>query len=137
MAAEKGSAFLLKLSNGATPPIFTTLAGLRATGLTINSDAVNITNKDSNGWRTLLSGAGLRSVSLTGSGVFTNSTAETQLRTNAMTGVLDSYRIVFESGDSLSGQFLITRLDYSGDYNGERTYAVSLESSGATEFVAA
>jgi TP901-1 family phage major tail protein len=137
MAAEKGSAFLLKLSNGATPPVFTTLAGLRATGLTINSDAVNITTKDSNGWRTLLSGAGLRSVSLTGSGVFTNSTAESQLRSNAMTGVLDSYRIVFESGDSLSGQFLITRLDYSGDYNGERTYAVSLESSGITQFVAA
>ena len=27
--------------------------------------------------------------------------------------------------------FLVTRLDYSGDYNGERNYALSLESSGA------
>jgi predicted secreted protein len=25
----------------------------------------------------------------------------------------------------------VTRLDYAGDHNGERTYAVALESSGA------
>jgi TP901-1 family phage major tail protein len=134
MAAEKGSAFLLKISDGAVPPMFTTVAGLRATGLTINSDSVNITTKDSGGWRDLLSGAGLRSVSLTGSGVFTNSAAETRLRSNAVAGVLDEYKIMFESSDTLSGKFLITRLDYSGDYNGERTYAVTLESSGAAQF---
>ncbi len=136
MAAEKGSAFLLKISDGAVPPVFTTVAGLRATGLTINSDSVNITTKESGGWRDLLSGAGLRSLSLTGSGVFTNSVSETRLRNNALAGVIDDYKIVFESSDSLSGKFQITRLDYSGDYNGERTYAVTLESSGIAQFSA-
>ena len=33
MAAERGSAFLLKISNGATPPIYQTVAGLRTTAV--------------------------------------------------------------------------------------------------------
>ncbi len=134
MAAEKGTAFLLKISDGATPPVFTTLAGLRATGLTLNAEAVNITNKDSGGWRQLLAGAGVRSVALSGSGVFTNSAAETRLRAAAMAAEINDYRIVFESSDSFSGKFMVTRLEYSGDYNGERTYAVALESSGPAQF---
>jgi predicted secreted protein len=31
----------------------------------------------------------------------------------------------------MRGRFLLTRLDYSGDYNGERNYTLALESSGA------
>jgi TP901-1 family phage major tail protein len=134
MAAEKGSAFLLKLSDGATPPVFTTLAGLRTTGLTINAETVNITHKGSGGWRDILGGAGIRSISLSGSGVFTNSAAETRLRTLAMTAAVDEYEVVFESAEKLKGKFQIARLDYAGDYNGERTYAVTLESSGVATF---
>jgi predicted secreted protein len=36
----------------------------------------------------------------------------------------------FESGERLRGRFLLTRLDYSGDFNGERSYTLALESSG-------
>lgn len=31
----------------------------------------------------------------------------------------------------MRGRFLVTRLDYAGDYNGERNYTLTLESSGA------
>jgi predicted secreted protein len=30
----------------------------------------------------------------------------------------------------MRGRFLVTRLDYAGDYNGERNYTLNLESSG-------
>lgn len=30
----------------------------------------------------------------------------------------------------MRGRFLVQRLDYSGDYNGERNYSLVLESSG-------
>ncbi|WP_066650224.1 MULTISPECIES: phage major tail protein, TP901-1 family [Sphingomonas] len=131
MAAEKGSAFLLKIGNGATPPVFTTVAGLRTTQLQINGEAVAITSKDSGGWRELLSGAGVRSVSVSGAGIFTGSAAEARLKGNALSGTIDDYRLSFESGESLTGRFLVTRLDYAGDYNGERNYTLALESSGA------
>ena len=130
MASEKGSAFLLKVGDGATPPAYTTIAGLRTTQLSVNADTVVVTNKGSGGWRELLSGAGVRSVSLSGAGVFSGSAAEARVKASALAGILDDYQVSFESGERLAGQFLITRLDYAGDFNGERTYTLALESSG-------
>jgi TP901-1 family phage major tail protein len=131
MGAEKGSAFLLKVGNGAAPPVYTTVAGMRTTQMSINGEAVNVTSKDSGGWRELLSGAGVRSVSVAASGLFTGSASEARLKTNALAGAVDDYELSFESGERMRGRFLVTRLDYSGDYNGERNYTLSLESSGA------
>ncbi len=130
MAVERGSAFLLKVGDGAATPAFATVAGLRTTQLSVNGEAVVVTTKDSGGWRQLLSGAGVRSVSVSGAGVFTGSAAETRIKTNALAGVIDDYRLSFESGESMTGKFLVTRLDYAGDFNGERSYTLSLESSG-------
>jgi len=131
MSAERGSAFLLKVGNGAAPLAYATVAGLRTTQLSVNGEMVAITSKDSGGWRELLSGAGVRSVSVSGAGVFTGSAAELRIKGNALSGAIDDYRLSFESGETLSGRFLVTRLDYAGDYNGERSYTLSLESSGA------
>ncbi len=130
MAAEKGSAFLLKIGNGGQPVAYATVAGLRTTQLSVNGEAVAVTTKDSGGWRELLSGAGVRSVSVSGAGVFTGSAAEVRLRGNALSGMIDDYRLSFESGETMTGRFLVTRLDYAGDYNGERNYTLALESSG-------
>lgn len=135
MSAEKGSAFLLKVGNGATPPAFATVAGMRTTQMSVNGEAVNVTSKDSGGWRELLSGAGVRSVSVAASGIFTGSAAETRLKSNALGGLLDDYELSFESGERMRGRFLLTRLDYAGDHNGERTYTLALESSGAVSAV--
>lgn len=131
MGVERGSAFLLKVGNGAAPVVYQTVAGLRTTQLSVNGEMVAITSKESGGWRELLSGAGVRSVSVSGAGVFTGSAAEVRLKANALSGVIDDYRLSFEGGETMTGRFLITRLDYAGDYNGERSYTVSLESSGA------
>jgi predicted secreted protein len=59
------------------------------------------------------------------------SAAEAQIRANALSGVLASYQLSFEDGSKMTGQFLVQKLEYSGDYNGERSYTISLESSGA------
>ena len=131
MTAQKGSAFLLKISDGATPALYRTVAGLRTTQMSIAGDAVVITSKDSVGWRELLSGAGVRSVSVSAAGIFLGSAAEAQVRANAMNGTLDDYELSFEDGEKLRGRFLVQKLDYSGDFNGERNYTLGLESSGA------
>ncbi|MET4663490.1 phage tail protein [Sphingomonas sp. PvP056] len=130
MSVERGSAFLLKVGNGATPVVYQTVAGLRTTQLSVNGAMVTVTSKDSGGWRDLLSGAGVRSVSVSAAGVFVGSAAELRIKASALSGVLDDYRLSFEGGDTLTGRFLVARLDYAGDYNGERSYTLSLESSG-------
>lgn len=131
MPAQKGSAFLLKITNGGTPPAYQTVAGLRTTQMSINGDAVVVTNKDSNGWRELLSGAGVRSISVSAAGIFLGSAAETRVRANALSGTIDDYELSFEDGEKLRGRFLVQKLDYAGDFNGERNYTMQLESSGA------
>jgi len=131
MTAQKGSAFLLKISDGGSPATYETVAGLRTTQMSVNGDTVVVTSKDSGGWRELLSGAGVRSVSVSAAGIFLGSAAETRIRANALAGSLDDYELSFEDGEKLQGKFLIQRLDYAGDFNGERNYSMQLESSGA------
>lgn len=130
MAAERGSAFLLKIGDGAETPAYATVAGLKTTQLAINGDPVAITNKDSGGWRELLTGAGVRSVSVAAGGIFTGSAAEARVRGLALGGGIEAYELSFESGERLRGTFLVTRLEYAGDFNGERNYTLALESSG-------
>ena len=131
MTAQKGAAFLLKIGDGGSPATYDTVAGLRTTQMSVNGDTVVVTHKGSGGWRELLSGAGTRSVSVAASGIFLGSDAESAIRTHALAGTLDEYELSFEDGAKMRGRFLVQRLDYAGDFNGERTYALQLESSGA------
>lgn len=133
MAVESGAAFLLGMGDGGTPEQYRTVAGLRTTQLTLATDPVVVTNKGSGGWRELLPSGGVKSVSISGAGVFTGSEAELALKARALSGVLDRYEVRFEGGERLRGRFQVTRLDYAGDFNGERTYTLALESSGAVE----
>ena len=137
MTAQKGSAFLLKIGDGATPATYSTVAGLRTTQMSITGDAVVVTTKESGGWRELLSGAGVRQVSVSAAGIFLGSAAENTIRAHALAGTIAEYELSFEDGERMQGQFLVQRLDYAGDYNGERNYTLSLESSGPVTPVAA
>jgi TP901-1 family phage major tail protein len=137
MSAQKGSAFLLKIKNAGNPAGYETVAGLRTTQLSITGDTVVVTSKDSGGWRELLSGAGVRQVSVSAAGIFLGSAAETAIRGHALAGTIDEYELSFEDGEKMRGRFLVQRLDYAGDFNGERNYTLSLESSGPIVPVAA
>ncbi|WP_126172192.1 phage major tail protein, TP901-1 family [Altericroceibacterium xinjiangense] len=130
MIAQKGSAFLLKIGDGAQPAAYRTVAGLRTTQMSINGDTVVVTHKESGGWRELLSGAGSRSVSVSAAGIFLGSAAEADIRVHALGGTIEEYELSFEDGEKLRGRFLVQRLDYAGDFNGERNYTLQLESSG-------
>ena len=133
MAAQKGSSFLLKDNSTGTP---TTIGGLRSTSMTINGEMIDITTKDSSAFisggadkaRDLLEGGGVRSMSISASGVFTDSTAENNVRGFAFDGQIKTYQLAFGVGSTLDGYFLITSFEKAGEYNGEETYSITLES---------
>lgn len=133
MAIESGAAFLLKISDEGTPEAFRTVAGLRTTQMSMSVEPVVVTHKGSGGWRELLPAGGVKSASISGAGVFTGSDAELQLKTAALTGKVSRFEVSFEGGERMRGSFQVTRLDYAGDFNGERQYTLSLESSGVVE----
>jgi TP901-1 family phage major tail protein len=133
MAAQKGSALLLKIGSG-SPVSYTTVAGLRSTSITMNDEPVDVTNKDSSGVRTLLAQGGVNSMTVSGSGVFTDVTADATLRTAFNAASFSSYQIVIPDFGTYTGTFMIASLEYAGEYNGEVTYSVTLESAGAVTF---
>lgn len=138
MTAQKGSLLLLKVGDGATPTEnFTTVGGLRTTGFTHNNQTVDATNKDSGAWRQLLDGAGTRSITISGSGVFTDAVSEETVRGFAMNNQIKNYKMTFGNGDSMTGPFQITSYQRAGNHNNEETYSISLASAGAVTFTAA
>ena len=139
MPAGKGSSFLLKDNSTGTPA---TIGGLRSTSMTINGEAVDITTKDSNAFissgndkaRDLLQGGGVRSMTISASGVFTDSSTENNIRGFAFDGSIQNYDLVFSDGSKISGAFLITSYERAGEFNGEETYSLTLESSNTITF---
>jgi TP901-1 family phage major tail protein len=139
MPAGKGSSFLLKDNSTGTPA---TIGGLRSTSMTINGEAVDITTKDSNAFissgndkaRDLLQGGGVRSMTISASGVFTDSSTENILRGFAFDGAIQNYDLIFSDGSKISGAFLITSYERAGEFNGEETYSVTLESSNTITY---
>ena len=147
MAAQKGSAMLLKINvSGST---YTTVGGLRSTSISFGDEAVDITNVDSLGIRTLLAGAGTQSVSISGSGVFTDSTTEQLVRTtyyaqgntsdgsSAQTPAFKNFQVIVPDLGTFTGSMMIASLEYAGEFNGEVTYSISLESAGYITFASA
>lgn len=137
MTAQSGRAFLLKISDDGSPATFQTVAGLRTNQLTLNSEAVDITHKGSGGWREILPGAGVSSVSVRGTGVFTGSAGEQAVQTKLLSSSSADCQVTFEDGARFEGPFVVTSVEFTGDHNDARTYAVSLESAGAISFVSA
>ena len=134
MAAQKGSAVLIKTTVSGS---LTTIGGLRSSSITLNDEMVDISNKDSSNNRTLLPNGGIQSMSISGSGVFTDSASEQQLRTDFGASTFTAYSFIVPDLGTFAGSFQITSLEFAGEYNGEATYSVTLESSGAITFTAA
>jgi len=137
MTAYKGSDFLLKIGDGGAPEIFTTVGGMRTTRFVLDNQIIDCTNKDSGRWRGLLEGAGISTITITGSGIFTDSAAEEATRTNAFDNLIKNYQICFGNGNILEGMFQISSYERAGEYNGEETYSITLESASAITFTTA
>ena len=136
MAAQKGSSFLLKDNSGGSA---VAIGGLRSTSMTINGELVDITAKDSATFdgqsgkdigRALGEHMGIRSMSISASGVFTDSSTENLVRGFAFDGAIQNYDLMFADGSKVAGAFLITSYERAGEYNGEETYSLTLESNG-------
>jgi TP901-1 family phage major tail protein len=120
----------LKIGNGVSPQTFSTLGGIRSRTISINNDSVDITDSDNAPWRQLMSDTGLRSVSLSGSGVFKDEAAINTVENLAFSGLIEEFQVVFGNGDIIQGLFQVTSFEYAGEHTSEQTYSVSMESAG-------
>ena len=137
MAAQKGKDLLIKLGDGGGPETFTAVAGLRTASLGFNAQTVDITNADStNMWRELLGNAGIRSASVSGSGVFKDAASDATVRSIFFNQDLRNWKIVIPDFGEVTGPFAVTALQYEGAHDGEVKISLSLASAGALTFTA-
>jgi TP901-1 family phage major tail protein len=134
----KGRLVLLKVwnagANTANNSEAVSVLSARTTELTINSESVDITDKSQAGWRILGEDMGLKSMSISLDGVYTNTAVENTIRGYATTGNVFTGLVVTESGDSWKGDFYIPSYSRSGVYNGEETFSLTVESAGAITY---
>ena len=131
MAVQKGSALLVKIGNAGSPEAFTTVAGLRDTSISIGAEMIDVTNKDSSRVRTLLAGAGTKSFTISGSGVFTDGATEQSVLTAFSAATFSNFQFLVPDFNTFTGAFQITAIDYSGTYNDAVQYSMTFESAGA------
>lgn len=136
MAAQSGKDLLVKMDMTGDS-LFETIAGLRATRISFNAESVDVTSLESQGgWREILAGAGVRSASISGSGVFKDASTDERTRQVFFDGETPGFQVIVPGFGTIEGPFQINSLEYAGTHNGEATYEISLASAGVLTFVA-
>jgi len=132
MAAQKGKDLLLKINDGL---VYQIVGGFKSNDITINGESVDVTTKDNAGFKELLDGAGVRSLSVSGDGVFMNDVMFGLAHGHVLAGTHPDCEITVPGLGTYTGKFAIASLQMSGSFDGEVTYNISLDSAGPIAFV--
>lgn len=130
---QRGRDMLLKIEDGGS---FVTVAGLRTKSVRFNSQTVDVTDQGSNGWAELLPDAGIRSVSVTGSGVFRDAAFDARIRAAFFAQGAINAQMILPGFGTIAGPVLVTSLTYGGTFKGEATFELTLSSAGEPSFTA-
>ncbi len=132
MSSGAGKNLLLKIEDPNTPGTYHTLGGIRSKSLKINNEAIDITTQDSSEWKELLDTTGIRSMTVSGAGVFSSDAYVTQALTDMVAGTLRNFQVIDSVlNKTITCKFKIVTFEKAGEYNKEQTYSISMESSGA------
>ena len=126
----------LAVGNGGMPENFTSLGGLTLSRLALGRRIVASGYLGDGGWRRLLAETGGRSLSLTGSGEFTDSGSEETLRALSFSGAQANWRVDFGAGGIIAAPCIVSayeRISAAGDV---LRYQLSLESAAEAEYTA-
>lgn len=137
MSGQKGRDVLIKIGDGENPEAFVTVAGIRAKTISLNARTVDATSGESpQAWRELIAGAGVKSASVSGAGVFKDASSDGLIQQAFFAQAAKQFQLIIPDFGTLSGQFLVEALDYSGDHDGEAAFAITLASAGVLTFAA-
>ena len=131
MPVQYGRNFLLQTYIGA----WIGLAGLQSTSIALAGVVVDTTSTKSSGWREILNDCGNQTCTITASGIFKSDEGVLATQGYVLSHTLNEFRIIFEDdGSNWVGQFYVSKMEYTGAYNGARMYSLTIESSGQINF---
>ena len=133
MAKQLGRKLLIKyLSSAANAPtkVYTTVAAFTSKSITINNNTIDVTTGDADKlWADKL--LGIKSMTLTGDGVFTDSTPESKLEEIASGDkAVIELQILVPDYATYTGKWMITSFEFGGEIEGAVTFSGTFESVG-------
>lgn len=143
MAKERGTKVLLYVGDGASPEVFTKVAGQRTTTLTLNATSIDASDKDNADWGTTLSGMRSGTIAVSGVANWPDTDGLNRLREVYQQPDVDettdrrisARAILNRDGDYWEGTWTITTLEIAGGHDGATEYSVTLESDGELTYV--
>lgn len=115
----------------------TPIAGGREHGISINNEAIDITDKDSAGWRTLLADPAVRSVDISFSGLMDGATYIALSLNSDTAGLLTDYTVEIEGLGTFTGDFHLSSVELGTPHDDAVELSMTLASSGAITWTAA
>ncbi len=130
MSARSGALTMIKVGNGASPEVFSIINGIRRAQFLLSNQLLNSSHAASGPWRLIQASGGLQSLTVTASGVFTDSASERAIRGYAIANSINHYRLYFAKGDSMSGAFHISSYAQQAATDNQEEYSFTLQSAG-------
>ena len=139
MAKQNPDLLLLKMGDGATSEVFSTLCGLTTRNLTLDGAAVDVTTIACDGsgdpaWREMAQG--VRQMSFSGSGYFQTKTQSVALIEAKMDGSgIKNFQVIVPGLGTFQGPFMIGSVGVSAEVGGGAVaQSLELSSSGKITF---
>ncbi len=110
----------------------TAVAGFTTNALTINNQVIDVSNKDSR-FRQLIEG-GVKSLTISGSGVASNDTGFETFKGYAQAASSNALAMGSEDGDTVEASFIITSFSITGSHTEGQTFDFTAESVGTVTY---
>lgn len=110
----------------------TAVAGFTTNTMTINNQVIDVTNKDSQ-FRQLIAG-GIKSLTISGSGVASNDTGWETFKGYAQAASSNALAMGSEDSDTVEASFIITNLTITGAVENGQTFDFTAESVGTVTY---
>lgn len=126
----------VRIYEGTSVATGTLVAGARSDSITINNEAIDITDKGDDGWRTFLNDASVRSVDMNVTGLLDGSSL-LAASLGATTALLGDYVIDIDGIGVVAGEFHFSSFEIGAPHDDAATFTASIASSGEITFTAA
>ncbi len=136
MAATSGRKLRVKYdADGAGAGTAVVIAGARTDSLTIANEAIDVTDKDDVGVRTLLDDIGTKGMEMSCEGVLTDDTLAALARGATTSASLHWFEFDIDGIGNYRGEWFISNFEMSGaEGTDPATFSATFQSSGAITF---
>jgi len=130
MTAGRGTLVQIKIGDGESPELFSTISGLYITEMALQNHHATRDHVRVDSWKSAIESSGTRNITFSGTGYFSNSAEQNTLLQSAITGNARNYQMHFSNGDILSGSFLVQEYSRGANANREEEYNLTLTGTG-------